>query len=340
MSDINWIPFYSAGWAGGFKQLLKLLERINPPRPIQNGAAITAQTFIPEKLATSTPELLYSNTLRFRSIPEFVKGFRWKRPLKENESSDISHRWAFKRVNKDLLVSLNPPPQGLKDVVEETGDTWEWKKQEAVEGINSQDLLSHLLGRSVSVILLTGGCRYTADFKSIFFDAGLFPKDKIIFTDYINRRTRVAIKGKSTFYRRGKSQTCFYYLGFRHNITFSPSGECAIVFKIYLRIVDELGKELESRAANSRRKAITHSWWNNKLLNRYLALCEALKQFQDLRQFREIPDQVILEPKLIVFSAPFGLNESIFDDADDKVDDDGSFVTANIVDSDDKEEEE
>jgi hypothetical protein len=339
MSDINWVSFYSAGWAGGFRQLLKLLEKLGAPRPIQNGAAISAHTFIPEELTTSTPELLYSNTLRFRNIPELIKGFRWKRSLKENESSEISHRWAYKRVNKDLLVSLNPPPQELADVIEETGNTWAWKSQETIEGIKSQDLLSHLLGRSVSVILLTGGCRYTEDFRSIYFDTGLFPKDKIIFTDYKNKRTRIAIRGKSTFYRRGQTQICYYHLGFRHSIAFSPSGESAVVFKIYLRIIDQSGKELEARAANTRRKAITHSWWNNKLLNRYIALCEALKQFQDLRQFREVPEQVLLEPKLVTFAAPFGLDESIFEDADEKGEDDGTVVNATIVPFDDEEEE-
>jgi hypothetical protein len=189
------------------------------------------------------------------------------------------------------------------------------------------------------VILLTGGCRYTDDFRSIYFDTGLFPKDKIVFTDYKNKRTRVAIRGKSTFYRRGQAQICYYHLGFRHNITFSPSGEYAVVFKIYLRIIDQSGKELEARAANTRRKAITHSWWNNKLLNRYIALCEALKQFQDLRQFREVPDQVLLEPKLVTFAAPFGLDETIFEDADEKGEDDGTVVNATIVPFEEEEEE-
>ena len=163
----------------------------------------------------------------------------------------------------------------------------------------------------------------------------------ILFTDYAGRKTYIATKGKSTFYRRGEAQICAYYLGFRHTIIHTPDGHWVVCFKIYLRIVDARGIPLEPKAAHTRRKAVVRSWWNNKLLNRYLAICAAIQAFQGLRRFCEPPEQVLLDSELITFAAPFGIDERRFDrtGGEDEPADDGSNVSAELSPVDDEAEE-
>lgn len=343
LADTNWIPFYSAGWAGGFKQLLKLLEKLQAPKSVVNGAVISARAFIPEGIESATPETLFSNCVGFKVIPSHIGEYRFTRERTNEEWKKLCAAWAFWRVNDDCVLAFTAPPDSAPtDLVEKTGRGWDWATTEVIEGVRAHDLISSLLYRSVIVVLVAGGCVFGEKSHALYFPAGLFPKDKIKFTDYTGRKTHVATKGKSTFYRRGEAQLCTYYLGFRHTVTRTPDGQWVVYFKIYLRITDTRDHELEPRPAHTRRKAITRGWWNDKLLNRYLALCEAIRGFQDLRRFRESPAQVLLAPMLITFAAPGGLDETCFEKtvvADESADD-GSKVSAVLLPSDDDGEEE
>jgi hypothetical protein len=346
LSDTNWISFSSLGWAGGFKQLLKLLQKLNAPKPIQNGAAITAETFLSDGIVSGKSETLFSNSIKFKSVPPRVKAYRLMRTCTTDEWWHLRSNWAFWRIEgKSIFLAFSPPPDELLNgLLESTGQEWEWSTTENIEGIPSHNLVSSILYRSVVVILLAGGCKFWEENRALYFPDGLFPKNKLSFKGYGGRGTYIATKGKSTFYRRGQAQVCNYFLGFRHSVIRSPSGTWMVYFKIYLRLTNEADNELEPRPAMSRRKAITRGWWNDKLLNRYLALCSAVRGFQDLRRFREGNDQVLLEETLISFSSPGGIDESQLDgerasDSPSAVED-GSQEVVHFVPSQFDEEEE
>ena len=340
LADTNWVPFDTAGWASGFKQLLKLLEKIQAPRPIHDGGAISAHTFIPEGIEITTRETLFSNCVRFKAIPSHIGKYRFTRKRSDKEWKELRTAWPFWRVNDECLLAFSGPPDSIPaDLVEKTDVCWEWARTELIEGIRTRDLMSSLLHRSVTAILVAGGCVLGEKSRALYFPAGLYPKDKLHFADHTGRRTYVATRGKSTFYRRGEAQVCTYYLGFRHNVSQSANGEWVVYFKIYLRITDSHQVELDPRQAQSRRKAITHAWWNDKLLYRYFALCEAVRAFQAARRFRDQPTQVLLEPSLVTFAAPGGLDESRFVRTEDAAADDGSNVSAVPLPHDDEETE-
>lgn len=340
LSDTNWISFSSLGWAGAFRQLLKLLEKLGAPRSTPSATVITPGMFLQEGVQTNTEEELISNSVRFRSIPALLREFRPGRELNPREKSDLRDLWPYYRVSDECFIAFGSPPDDVPaGVMEATGQTWDWKIIREIHGVNTHNLVSNLLRASVTAIFVAGGCRFGTNTKPLYFPAGLYEKDRLAFTSYKGRRTYVATKGRSTFYRRGEPQTCNYFLGFRHSIVRSRDGEWLVYFKLYLRVTQASGQEFEAKPAMARRKAISKGWWNDKLLNRYLALCAALNGFQGLRRFRDGVDQVLVEPTLISFTAPGGIDESCFNEIDND-DDDGSKVTATLSPEAENEEDE
>lgn len=340
LSDTNWISFSSLGWAGALRQLFKLLDRLQAPKSAPRNTVITPDVFLEQGVQIETPETLVSNSLRFRSIPPLLREYKPSPDLTSEQKASLRDLWAFFRINDDCLVAFGAPPEEVPaGLIVATGQTWDWQSCTEVEGVNVHNLVSNLLRASVSVVFLAGGCRFGTKSRPIFFPGGLYEKDRLPFVSYKGRRTYVATKGRSTFYRRGVAQVCNYYLAFRHNIIRDATGDWLIYLKLYLRITDPAGHELEPKPAMSRRKAITRGWWNDKLLNRYLALCTALGSFQQLRRFRDSPDQVVVDPALVSFTAPGGINEDCFKDAEIESDDDGAQVTAELATQPGEEEE-
>lgn len=339
LSDTNWISFSTLGWAGAFRQLLKLLDKIQTPRTTPAKTVITPEMFLQEGVQTDKEERLISNSVRFHTIPALLREFRPARELNPQEKSDLRELWPHYRISDGCYLAYGPPPEEVPPgVIEPTGQSWDWKTTTEIHGTSVHNLVSNLLRSSVNVIFLAGGCKFGTNTKPLYFPGGLYEKDRLSFTSYKGRRTYVATKGRSTFYRSGEPQTCNYYLGFRHNIVRARDGEWLVYFKLYLRVTERSGHEFEAKPAMARRKAITKGWWNDKLLNRYLALCTALKGFQGLRRFRDGTDQVLVEPTLISFTAPGGIDESVFNELDSD-EDDGSKITATLSPEIEEEEE-
>jgi hypothetical protein len=246
LADTNWIPFYSAGWAGGFKQLLKLLEKRGTPRPIADGSAISARTYIPEGIETTTRETLFSNSIAFKEIPPRIEEYRFTRKRTQSEWKNLYDAWAFWRVNDNCILAFNAPPATVPtDLVVKTGRSWDRKTTGNIKGVYLTNVVSNLLHHSVTVLAIAGGCVAAKKSHSFYFPTGLCPNDKIKFTNYAGQKTYVVTKGKSTFYRRREVQLCNYYLGFRHNVSCTPEGKWVVYFKIYLRITDTRDNELE-----------------------------------------------------------------------------------------------
>jgi hypothetical protein len=333
LADTNWISFCNPGWASGFLQLLRLLEKLHAPKLLTDGPSISAKTFIPEGIVTTTAETLFSNRMVFKNIPSCIHEYSFARKMTPEEITELRQCWAYWYVNDGMVFSLSPPPEPIAcDLIKKTGRAWDIVSVNSIENIPIENMTVHLLSKAVRVLFLVGGCRLINRNDAIYFPAGLFPRDRIEFTGYSGKKTYVVTNGRSTFYRRGQSQTCKYYLGFRHHVGRIVNGRWCVYFKLYLRITDNCGVDLDPRPALTRRKAITRNWWNDKLLKRYMALCKAIQCFQDLRRFRNSTDEVLLEHELTTFCAPYGLNEKQFSLTEKTdSDDDGSIVMAELT---------
>lgn len=340
LSDTNWISFSSLGWAGALRQLIKLLdEKLKAPRTVPSKSIITPEMFLEAGVQTDKEERLLSNSVRFRQIPALIREFRPTRELSSQEKSDLRDLWPHYRISDDCYLAFCAAPEDVPTgVIEPTSHSWDWKSTPEIHGVRTHNLVSNLLRASVTVIFVAGGCKFGTKTKPLYFPGGLYEKDRLPFIGYKGRRTYVATKGRSTFYRKGEPQTCNYYLGFRHNVVRMRDGEWLVYFKLYLRVAESNGLEFEAKPAMARRKAITKGWWNDKLLNRYIAICAALEGFQGLRRFRDGTDQVLVEPRLIDFTAPGGIDESYFNEVESD-EDDGAKITATLAPETEDEEE-
>jgi len=67
MSDLTYIDF-SRNWAAGYGQLLKKLESVSAPRPLENGKSIASQVFLDSNAMKDEPERVHSNCLQIVKI--------------------------------------------------------------------------------------------------------------------------------------------------------------------------------------------------------------------------------------------------------------------------------
>src|SRR2546422_11771392 len=58
VTDLTYIPFQH-GWAGGLRQLLEKLAKINSPRQLSNGAEVAILSFLPQNIISTERESLF-----------------------------------------------------------------------------------------------------------------------------------------------------------------------------------------------------------------------------------------------------------------------------------------
>ena len=314
-SDITFIPFYKS-WAKGLAQLLKKLESISTPRLVKNGRKIASSVYLNHTTLKEEPETIYSNCLEFLRIPAKMKEFEFEQPLSDNEIQILSDRWAFYKKDPETVFSLISPPNANIFSCQ-LSSCYDWREQEKISGILTENIVSSLLKKSLLVKCFQKGLRRSY-VRKIYFPFGLLEDDRLHFTGYTGRKTWILVSGERHSPYYFKYHLCPTFRIKRENGKYF----CELFIDLYL--TDSRDEPLRPREAHTRHKAIRKSWWNNHFLNRNLAICEFLTDDSGNIVIGEGEEQIILSGRFIRFECPVKVDESMLtglpeDEAEDVI---------------------
>jgi hypothetical protein len=307
ISDINYINFQN--WSDGLRQLLKKLDTINAPKPLaQDGRRIAAETFLPTDAVIERPEILQSNCLPFIQVPAIVKRFRLSTPLTKEEEDQLSQRWAFYRVDGQKLLAFSSPPQQMPSTVRVRQDGGAlWKDVAEIDEINSLNIVTSLLKKSLTVKCIEKGMKLRQDGGLLYFPIGLLEKDRIKYFSYKGRMTRVNVIGE----RKARGVKVRYHLAVAFWVRRDVIDGFVMMTKIRLYLVDSIGQPLEAKIALNKRKKIAKSWWNHQWLSRQMAIRSFLADGgESIVMGSDLKEQLILAIDPIQGEVSLSINEA------------------------------
>lgn len=292
-NDLTFIPFHPS-WAEGFRQLLQKLQSIDAPRSLANGQQIAIGSFLPAAVLSENPEKLFTNHLTFTQIPPDILHFTLSTPMTPREQQVVTEGWAYQAVSPTTLFALTSPPGYLLGEDRVALDhRIPWRTVDKAGGVDTSNVVSSLLYKTVLVEYLRRGLRPSPDHTIVYFPPGLLENGKLFFSTYDGSTTWLLTTGERTYRRRGEVQRYRYHLSPRLRIRrdIAPDFVLQITPGLYLTDLD--GHELPARTRNSRRKQLCRGWWNHQWLNRHLAIVSFLSDGKELVTFGESPEEQI-----------------------------------------------
>jgi hypothetical protein len=168
------------------------------------------------------------------------------------------------------------------------------------------------LNKSFLAVCLKKGLKLTVDKRSVYFPRGVVREDKLHF-DGFARKTWTLVVGQRVFRRlEGERDICIYHLAFRWRVRQQLFGSSFLIqLRVGLHLTDLGGESFRPRKFNSRRKKITKNWWNDKWLNRHLAICAFLDDGTGVSLLGDSDEgRAVLSTKLVTVQVPVSIDES------------------------------
>jgi len=273
LSDLTYVDFRE-NWASGLSQLLKVLEKAATPRPLSDGRERVGLSVAPKGLTKEAAEIVYSNVHRVEQIPDAIRTYRFNRPPRR---SDLA-KWPCFTISDHVFLAFHSPPCELtKEYAPQVIDANRWREQGLIEGIASHHIVSRLVSRSLTAYCITKGLALDSEREWLYFPKGLLKNDRLTFVGQDGKRNWVAAVGERGFFRAGKEIEPYrYHLSPHFAVRQDLLEGFAIRLTIHVYITDLNGNRLSARACQSRRKKVTHDWWNWEWLSRHLAVSQFL----------------------------------------------------------------
>ncbi len=280
-SDLTFIPF-QGDWAGGLRQLLRLLERDGCPT-LGDGAgpraardAVRADTAV-----VSEPETLGSNLLPILEWPDVLHQYRFTREVTSQDVLAMADQWAFhflpaNQGGRQFAFAFDDPPGnqfGDARAIRDASTVWE--ETEQLRGVPCWNLVKPIVIRATYLKCRQLGMREAKDGSFVYFPDALLKKNRLRFSTYTGKTVPLTVVGERSF--RGKERFR-YHLGFRLDLLRLPGGAPCMKISVRLRLTDLSGEELPSVAALARRKSMTRTWYNHEFYSRTLALASFLAE--------------------------------------------------------------
>ena len=313
LSDLTYIPF-DKSWDQGLKQLLKKLDQLRAPKPVENGGVIGASQFLHDDLLKSESECLFSNVVPFSIVPEVIRCYRVSRHLSDREASEVSIQWPYYALNvreqhgsRTLIFTFERLPHVTEfhNLTFHQEGVWVWKEVDDMRGLNPWQVTRPLLRETLVVACMRRGLKLSEREDYLYFPTGLVPGEKVRFRSYTGKTVHNQVTGIRRF--RGKD-TFRYHLGFTFHPLYLPGGQLVAKIGIRLRIADLNGDVLSNTSALARRKAITRTWFNHEILSRQQAILTFLAQDNSsIECGAEFP--IVLDVEPITLSAPLRIDE-------------------------------
>ncbi|HVF72322.1 MAG TPA: toll/interleukin-1 receptor domain-containing protein [Chthoniobacterales bacterium] len=310
-SDLHYVSF--SNWANGLTDLLKLLTKISTPRPLQQqGRSSAIETFLTSAPIRFQKEFLYTNCIPFIEIPPTLRAFSTNRNVGRDEfMTSVVFKKAY-RVNPRTYLSFGTLAGIGRDAVCQPAGIWLWGDDIDIFGVPSLNIVSTLLSRTFVGTCMRKGLLQTSDGKSLYFPNGLFDGDRIHF-DGFTGKTWLLVAGQRLFRKlEGQQEICVYHLSFRFRVRRNLFSRFVIQLRVGLHLTDLGGSPFKPRTFNARRKKITKNWWNDKWLNRHLAICQFLTDADGKAALNDSGEpSITLSTQLIRAEAPFGIAEDL-----------------------------
>ena len=301
---------FDANWASGLHQFLEKLESINVPKFLSDGKVHAVEMLFEEDVISQESDALYSNILQFVTIPPDILYFKPSQDIPKEVWTNLRHQWAYRRTG-NLYLSFHAPPVEVANRfdIRQVGIV-PWSTMAQVEGINSYNLVSELLRKSLIVKCHESGLQYCPETKMHYFPFGLFDGEKLFFTRPDNSRTYVKVAGQRKYYSGELYQ---YFLAPSFFIDQNLNDDFALTIGTRVRLADENGTVLPRRTAVSRRKHLCKNWWNREWFNRFIAICEFLSDAGEIKIGQEQNQIIVINSALSQVVVPIGIDEDAID---------------------------
>lgn len=305
-SDLTYIPFHG-DWADGFGGLLKKLRAVNAPCDLRVTRRALCDWFAAKDQAAERSETLWTNLLPILQLPPMLRCFDVRQ---RDLPREVAENWPCYWHDRGAWAFV-PPEMGPRVSCAEV-DSVRWAKSQTHGGLNTRDALSFLVTRSLIAHCLRKGLRrHPGYWHRVCFRRGILPGDKISFTTYTGKKTRVLVTSERSF-RSGESVARGrYHLALGFAPAFETYGDPVIQLRIHLHLTDLDGRRLPPRTAFSRRKALCKYWYNHQWLSRVLAISSWLADGRD--SFDVVGGDeplLVLGARPLRMTSPIGIDEA------------------------------
>lgn len=310
--NLKFIPF-RYNWAEGLKQLLKKLKSIGCPRSLPNGKRVAAAAFLGNDVQSEKKEILFSNCLQIRQIPEIIHRFTIEGEIPSEKFDELKSQWSYRKIGSNTFLSFHKPPDSIAEgyhVSEEGGAIWSSTRK--IDGVWSFNLTSELIRKSLIVKCYQKGLRYCSETKQLYFPPDLVNKDRLYFIrPDSDLKTHVLANGKRTHPSGGEY---LYSLAPDFYVRRDLFGDFTVLIRIRVRLSDTTGKAFSTKSkVDSRRKNLCKNWWNKEWFNRTLAVGQFLADEGKITIGEPQDAQIIIDANPLYMNAPIGINEEVLD---------------------------
>lgn len=307
-SDIVYIPF-NRGWYDGLALLLDKLEKIKAPKNIETGRSSLYSWISKEQAPAKRKERIWSNLIEISNVPKYLKCYEERDFFESNINPD---KWAFYKWNGKIL-SFGPPPNPPESLRELT--QIDYLNTSGEEKVEYEKIWKSLILKQIKIFCLNKGMELGGfKYNMLHFPMGLFPDNKLKYTNNNNRRTYVQVAGERRF--RKFSEGNYFQDSSRYHLTLNfrvlPGDDRPVVaIKLGLYMTDLSNVPLSTKTANARRKAICKNWWNREWLSRLIAVTKWLSNESDQLVLLETKNgNITMDTRLLSYTSEFGIREN------------------------------
>lgn len=301
---------FEDGWSNGWKDLLKKLDSIKAPRPLENGAQLAAANFPHgDDLTNDVGEPVFANLIPIKSFPNLLRVFQAPEDMDPVEWEALDSAWTFYEITKDTLIAVIPPPPEFFDRIRTTRKQLPWAERGTFQDVPFRAIATAFILKALARRLIKAGCSRHSDpkLKDIFFlpknfaDAG-----QLSFASFEGKKLKLPIREKVSFRRLGVTEVNFHHFAFRLRLTRGLIGTFNVQLTPTLVLFDEKGGPVDAQSALSRIRRVTKTWKNEEWLNRVMAASQIL-----IGSPPAGVNDPVLEPRLLELRSPLKLEEAL-----------------------------
>jgi hypothetical protein len=303
---------FDQSWASGLSELVALLQASSTPQPLADGATWATRSLDFTGLVRNKPEQLYSNCFEVKATPDRIQCFNSKEPLTAEQRNAFRWLWAFKEVGPDSFLSFHKPPPAVKQALGLTfTDSYEWKKVQTRDGLNSFYVAIELVRKSLTVKCCERGLLASPDSHLAYFPGGLLEKDRLNFRRPDGSPAWVQVTGERNVRRRGVSVPYRYHMSPVFYVRSDLADHLTALLKVRVYMTDGAGQPLAPRTAISRRKHLCKNWWNHEWLSRTLAAASFLADGKGEITVGSRTERLTVSATPMSWAIPVSIDESV-----------------------------
>jgi hypothetical protein len=277
-SDLVYISFYK-NWSSGLNQLLKKLSSIGAPKPLKDGRILVQSICSQNTTVIKKHETIVTNLLEVQETPSRLLEFEFQFPVTSAARIGLGKKWAFYTVNKRTVLAFSRPTGEIMNnyalkLVNEVDIPTSTK----VRNIPTINIVKYLIINSLRVECNSKGMEQSDHSDPIlYFPNGLFPDNKLHFTDYKNRKNWFLAVGERQVKSNVLGATKYrYHVGFQLSLVTKADGTYYIALQPSPFISNIDGKPVGRKLQSARTKKVLKTWFNDKILNRQIGIIEFL----------------------------------------------------------------